>query len=183
MITGRIHRMLEPHFDRWLHRRLPAADVIHLSNKRLFIFPTRAGFSWMVLLILCWLVATNYENNIVFAFACLLTSVFIVSILATYANLSGITIRYLKSSPVFAGDNALVELAVSQPKKRSRQSLQLGFKDQDPITIALDDVENLRASVPLQTVERGWLNSDWLRIESTYPLGLLRVWSHLDLGA
>ena len=177
-----INRWLQPRLDRWLQRRLPPSNEILLTNKRLFIFPTRAGFAWLVLLILCWLAATNYENNVVFAFACLLASLFVVSILATFGNLSGVRVRYLKSSPVFAGENVLLELLLTQPGKRYRESIRLSFEYAEPVTVILNGLETVQVKIPVPTSNRGWFNPGRLRVESVYPLGLLRAWSRLDLN-
>ena len=173
--------MFSRQVNHWLKRRLPAANTIALTNRRLFIFPTRAGFVWLAMLILCWLVATNYENNVVFALGCLLTSVFVVSIFATYANLSRVSVRWVKMSPVFAGETAQVELLISHTGKRERIAILLAFPGEDGVTLSLRSQESVPVSVPVKTWQRGWFDPGWLIIESVYPLGLLRVWSRLDL--
>ena len=53
-------------YDRWLRRRLPPSDRIILEQRRLFIFPTRRGFFFMLTLLVMLLTAINYQNNLVY---------------------------------------------------------------------------------------------------------------------
>ncbi|MEZ5483398.1 MAG: DUF58 domain-containing protein [Porticoccaceae bacterium] len=181
-MAQRMGTLFRSRLDRWFKKRLPPANLIQLSSRRLFIFPTRAGFVWLGLLLLSWLVATNYENNVVFGFTCLLTALFIVGILATYANLSGVSIRYIHAAPVFAGEIALIEVAISQPVRRERTALRLYFSEDEAVAVSLHGLESLSVKIPVATTHRGWFAPGWLTIESVYPLGLLRVWSRLDLN-
>ncbi len=173
---------IERYFSRWLRRRIPASSAIRLDNKKLFIFPTVAGAGWLVLVLLTWLAATNYENNLVFAFACLLSSLFVVSILATFANLSGITVKFVRSTPVFAGEEAIVEIVICQQQNQFRESIRCSFAHADSVILSLPAVEEQRIRLAVPAPRRGWLNPGRLTIETTYPVGLLRAWSKLDLA-
>jgi len=165
----------------WMEKRMPAQREIHFDNHNLYIFPTRAGFAFLILIALLWIVSTNYENNLVFAFACLLSSVFLTTILHTFANLSDLSIHWVRAEPVFAGQSLVVELQILQNKLRLRQSIVVRFPDSEMVTLNLDQVEMVSFRLPVSAMRRGWLQPGRLRIESRYPLGLLRVWSFPDL--
>jgi len=184
---------LQQVFSRWVYGRIPPAKSVSFSNSNLFIFPSKAGFGFLILVILCWLVATNYENNVVFGLACLLTSLFVVAILHSFFNVSGLTVKYVRAEPVFAGENLLVELMIEQTQLRHRDSLKLSFIDQGEIfnkkttthqkvtTVSMGKQKSVRAYITTLAQHRGYFNPGRLVIESSYPLGLLRVWSKIDL--
>ncbi|TNE82453.1 MAG: DUF58 domain-containing protein [Gammaproteobacteria bacterium] len=182
MVTA-IRRFYRQRFTRWLERRLPAAPAVTLSRRSLFIFPTPAGFAFFLLIILCWLAATNYENNLVFAVACLLAALFVVAILHCFANLSGMTVSCLKVSPGFAGQSLTVELLLRQSKHRHREAVLCSFAGGEAVLVTLPGAAEQRLKLTVPAERRGLYHLGRLRIESIYPLGLLRAWTYVDLGA
>jgi uncharacterized protein (DUF58 family) len=187
----RLGQFFHDRFSHWVYRRLPPSRSVSLNNRSLFIFPSRAGFGFLLLMLLCWLVATNYENNVVFAITCLLVSVFVVTILHSFSNLSGLTLSFARATPAFAKEQLVVELvlkqgvfkqgALRQAQPRYRESLSLSFVGEDAVITTLGDHEEIRIKVPLYAPKRGLYNPGRLTLESVYPLGLLRVWTKVDL--
>jgi len=176
-------------FDFWLARRLPRVAQITLNQRSVFTFPSRAGLGFIVVLLLLWLLATNYENNVVFIFASLLAAVFVVSIFHSYANLSGLTLRIIKIEPGFPGEKVRVDIEVSQHDKRHRDDIWLRFGDSSPRRVLLrkegaSAASSQRAlvSVHITARHRGKLHPGRLTIETVYPLGLRRVWSEVLLS-
>ncbi len=181
MFFAGIRQNVDRYLGLWLGRRIPPTRAIRLDNKKLFIFPSAAGAGWLLLMFLTWLAATNYENNLLFAFACLLTSLFVVAILATFANLSGITIKYVRSTAAFAGEEAIIEIVLSQTQHKIRENIRCFFNHSATVVTSLDGTEEQRIRLSVPADQRGWLKPGRLTIETTYPLGLLRAWSKLDL--
>ena len=166
-------------FNHWLAKRIPAEQIVVLDLKRIFIFPSKAGFAYLGVVALLWLVAPNYQNNLIFAFAALLGAVFVVAIMHSYANLSGIRLRVTRVEPTFAGQKAGVELQLSQQgKRRMRDDLTFSFAGSMPVTMTLPGAE-ATAMLYVPTSRRGWLLPGRLTVESHYPLGLFRVWTHV----
>ena len=172
---------LQQRFSRWVHRRIPPSNKIFLDNKNLFIFPSNAGFGFLFLTILCWLVATNYENNVVFAVTCLLISFFLVAILHSFINVSGLTVSYLRAEPAFAGENVIVELVLSQKHRRYRDALSLCFEGGEETVVSMQDQTSVRVRITVLAPKRGRYLPGRIHVESSYPLGLLRVWTKIDL--
>lgn len=171
---------LRRRFARWLDRRLPASDSITLNHRRLFILPSGACLGLVCVIVLLWLVATNYENNLVFAVAMLLAAVLVVAIFHSYANLAGITLTISHADAAFAGDKARLTVRLSQQGRRFRDGIHLAFADANPVTVCLDG-EEAEAVLHAQTRRRGWLQPGRLRVETVYPLGLFRVWTLVAL--
>lgn len=169
---------IDRRFQRWLERKLPAERTVHLDRRRIFIFPSRTGLGFLLMVALLWLMATNYENNLIFGFAALLTAVFVVAIFHSYANLAGLDLSVARVSPTFAGDKARVELRLGQSTARHRDAIHLAFAGASPVTVAVTG-EATSAVLHVPGQRRGWLTPGRLTVTSYYPLGLLRVWTHV----
>lgn len=167
---------------RWIDSKRPPAKQHFLNRSNLFVFPTLQGFSFLLTAIVLWLVGTNYENNLVLALAFLLVTLFIICILHTFANLSGLSIQFLSAKPVFSGETAEVKLLVSRTGTRGRDSLSFYWRDNLPAVTSLIDEDEVQITVMVDTQGRGWFDPGRLIVESTYPLGIIRSWTRLDMA-
>lgn len=166
----------------WLNRRVPATRRVVLHRSNVFIFPSRTGFAFVGLIALLILAAINYENSMVFGLAFLLASTFALAISHTFRNLSGLTIEAAGVRPVFAGEHAEFGVRLTRATPRGHHALWLGWPGEIPQNVDLDEEVEQRLHLPVLTTERGWLDPGRLRLETTWPLGLLRAWTWLDLA-
>ena len=173
---------IQRQFLRWAYRRVPPSNSISLGNSNLFIFPSKVGFSFLLLILLCWLVATNYENNVVFGITCLLIALFLVSILHSFFNMSGLSVTFVRVSPAFTGETLSVEILLNQKHLRYREGIKISFKDGEASTVSMQGKENITLHVSVQAPQRGHYHPGRLQVERVYPLGLLRVWTKIDLN-
>ncbi len=176
----RWRQVFHKRYQRWVFRRLPPVKKIRLDNRKLFIFPTRSGFVFFGLLLLLWLIATNFENNLVFAFTFLLASLFVVSVFHTFLNLSGLHIEGGRATPGFAGATAEFEYLLSGTGKRQRYSIEFSRPGVAPVTESLvaNEIKAIYLSIPV--TRRGWFQAPRITVQSVYPLGLLKVWTYLQ---
>lgn len=170
-------------FFSWLDKRIPASGEITLNQRRIFIFPSRSGLGFLLLVLGLLLGGINYENNMLFSFAFLLLSLFLIAILHTYSNLSGLTVRSIAARPTFAGEHAEFELVLSRVGKRSYEGLQLQWEDSDLVQTSLVSGRQKRVSVFVPAPKRGVLKLGRLLIQTHYPMGLIRAWTWLDFKA
>lgn len=168
---------------KWVDAKRPPAKQHTLNRNNLFIFPSQQGLWFLVSNLILWLVGTNYENNLILAFAFLLTTLFVICILHTFANLSGLTIQFLNVKPVFSGDSAEVKLLVSRQGKRGRDNIQLFWSGNLPTVISLIKDEEVQVKVMAATDGRGWFDPGRLIVESVFPLGIIRCWTRLHLDS
>ncbi len=168
-------------FQKWVNRRIPAAREVTLNQRRIFIFPSRTGFFFLFCLFVMLLAAINYQNNMSFALVFLLANVFLVSVLHTYANLSGLTIRGVSAQAVFPGQASEFRLRLTRKPKRQHFALSLNWRESDAQTATLARDEFLELSLYSVVQQRGWHSPGRLLIESVYPIGLLRCWTWVDL--
>ncbi len=181
MLAGWREKLTE-RYQQWVNWRLPAASKIRLNSNRLFIFPTRSGFSFIAVLILLWLTATNYENNLVFGAAFLLSAMFVVAIFHTFLNLSGLSVEAGRTYPCYCGGRAEFGLALHQTGRRYRDNIKLHYRGSEELTTSLPGIELAEVTLAVAARTRGWLEPGRVTVESVYPLGLLRVWTHLELN-
>lgn len=170
-------------FNRWLDRRIPPRRQITLSQSNIFIFPTRTGFVFGVLLVLLILGAINYQSSLVYGTAFLLGSLFLVTILYTFRNLSGLRLELVASRPGFVGEDVEFAVRVSRPQGRGREGIQLGWPEGIKQWAELYEHEAAVVRLYLQAPRRGYLDPGRLLVETYYPLGLLRAWTWVDLDA
>lgn len=176
-----MRRLLGERWRRWQARRLPAAPRIELDQRRIFIVPSRSGTGFIVVLLLIFLAAINYQNSLAYALVFLLGSVFVVAILHTYRNLSGLLVSGNGASSVFVGEQARFGLRLESGGKE-HQAIGVGWNAQQlqRSDVAPDHVQALELSLP--TERRGWLPAPRMRVETSFPLGVLTAWTWVDLG-
>ncbi len=172
---------LRERFRQWVNRRIPPAREVTLDQRRIFIFPSRVGLFFAVCLLIMLMTAINFQNNLAYGLTFLLATLFVVAILHTYANLSGLTLRAVRAQPAFAGQQSEFELSISRGRRRDHYALYLQWPDSGAalVNILREDAEPVR--LHLKVGERGWFSPGRLLLESTYPLGLLRCWTWVDL--
>jgi uncharacterized protein (DUF58 family) len=170
-------------WDRWLAKQVRRENPTQLTQRRIYILPTSQGMAFLVVLLIMLLAAINYQNSLAYALTFLLASVFFVSILHTYRNLVGLVISAAGSAPVFAGDEASFRIRLDGAG-RPRSAVVLQWHTWPMFGEALDVKADALALVDLSLTanERGHLYPGRLRVESHFPLGLIKAWSWVDLG-
>lgn len=178
-----VRERVRQHWQQWMRRRIPPALEVTLGQRNVFVFPTLAGFAFLLLVLALLVTAINYENNLVFALAFLLAGLFVVGILHTYANLAGLRLAAVAAQPVFAGERAAFPVLLRASARRVHDALELRWDEasvQDQRVAAGGEAE---AMLFLPAPRRGLLRPGRLRLQSVYPLGLVRAWTWLDLEA
>ena len=176
-----IRANFQQRFRKFVTRRLKPARLHKLDNRRLFIFPSKAGIGFLAVNILMWLTGTNYENNLILALAFFQVALFVVCIHHTFFNMSGLTVEAVHAAPCYRGDNGEMTVLLSCNPNQSKESIQLGF-DKDSLT-SVDLIKDKSVSCKLfvETTQRGWFYPDRLLVKSYFPLGLIRCWTLLAM--
>lgn len=169
----------------------PADAATGLGRRRVYIFLTRQGFLFSLLLIVMLAGAVNYVNSMAYLMTFLLAGLFLVCMLHTYRNLRGLVITCNDAEPVFTGDDARFPLLIDNRSGAERPALFVrpaGGRG-TPLAagargalLALCAAANEPARVHLviRTARRGALRIPRFIIETRFPLGLFRAWSYLD---
>lgn len=167
--------------DSWLRRRLPRTRVATLNQRRIFILPTRNGVYFLLMTLAIFLGGINYSNSLVLGTAFLLVSLFMVSILHTFANLSGLRVSAGRTEGTFAGEDAVFNVRLARSGQRHHEAIRLSWGRAVPQYVDLVERDDTQATLLLPVSRRGRYRPRRLKLESWYPLGLQRAWSWIDL--
>ena len=170
-------------FKNWLNQRIPPKNSITLNQRSIFIFPTRIGFGFSILLLTLLIAAINYENSLIFGLVFWLGSVFFVTIFYTFRNLSGINLELIKSGSGFVGEDIEFSIQLTRPEHSKREGVQLGWPNEVKQWAELHEGTSTTVHLFANAQQRGWFNPGRLLVETFYPLGLLRAWTWIDLDA
>ncbi|WP_068827257.1 DUF58 domain-containing protein [Pseudomonas sp. BMS12] len=171
---------LKTRWRRWVARRIPAAAQVQLNQRRIFIMPDRVGAAFTVLLVLMLLAAINYENSLAYGLTFLLAAIFVIAILHTYRNFSGLILKAGASGAVFAGEQARFRVRL-ESAEHAHQAIALGWPGQPLQTLDVPPGSERECELGLPALRRGWLRAERMRVESHFPLGILVAWSWVDL--
>ncbi len=175
---------------RWMDRRIPPARHITLNQKNLFIIPTKAGYSFLLVAVLIFLAAVNYRNSISYGVSFFMVALFQVALWQTWRNLAGITLTARSTEPGHAGASVQFLLAcrgadggvVKGSAKRLQQGIRIGWPDKGEMVRVDPQGSEVEVAIPYPASKRGPLHPPRLKVETVYPLGLFRAWSWVDLG-
>lgn len=176
-IRGRLRRAT----GAWLPRagKLDAGEVV-LKQRRVFIVPSRAGLGFALLLAVLLVGSINYALGLGFGLTFLALSCALVDMVATYRNLAHLRLQQGRVAPVFAGQEAQLELQVFNRTRLARYAIRADFADvaepRHVADIAPGTHAILTLSVP--TLRRGWLAPGRVKLSTRFPLGLFTAWSY-----
>jgi uncharacterized protein (DUF58 family) len=169
--------------SKWLFRLRDAEPgEVFLHQRRVFIVPTHPGLIFCVMLIALFVGSINYNLSLGFGFTFLIAGCALIDMHLTFRNLAHLHLAAGRAAPVFAGEEARFELHLINRRKHDRYALWLDFLGDERPDIAqpADVPAQATSSVTLSTParERGWLPAPRVRLQTRFPLGLLRAWSY-----
>ncbi|MFP8967685.1 DUF58 domain-containing protein [Pokkaliibacter sp. CJK22405] len=166
--------------QRSLAARLAASGEVTLSHKRIFLLPSKAGWGFIVLLLLVFLLAVNFQNSMAYALCFWLACLFVAIILRTFSSLRGVQVRVVACQPCFAGDVAECQLHLRRSHSGRATRVETGWNQTDMTAAELLDESESQVSVYWQTRKRGHYHPGRLRLQSRYPSGLITAWTWID---
>ena len=166
-------------FKAWWQARLPRSDTLVLTQRNIYILPTRAGLLFAATLLVLLLASINYQLNLGYVLTFLLAGSGIVSMHVTHATLRGLTLRLRPPSPGFAGEAALLDVVLTSPGS-ARFGIGLKVLDASDRTRVWTNVPaggQANVQVGFVPARRGWHDVPALSAETRFPLGLFRAWT------
>ncbi|HAI13033.1 MAG TPA: DUF58 domain-containing protein [Phycisphaerales bacterium] len=136
---------------------------------------TPSGWGFLGLIFCAFLMSVNYTNNLIFAMTFLLIAIALVGWYHTRMNLKGLIVASWRSSPVFAGQNAVYQLAVENDSAKSRHGLSASSAGIQGNEKHLVQGEQTQMTLARPTTSRGRLQAADASIDSCFPLGIFRA--------
>lgn len=168
-------------FRQWWQARLPLADTVTLTERNVYIVPTRPGFMLGATLLVLLVGSINYQLNLGYLLTFLLTGSAVVGMYVSHATLRGLTMNLLPPPPQYAGASAMLSVVLTNNRKAVRHGIGLAVLDVTHADHwAWTDVP-AQGSCPVQVAfrpeRRGLHRVPPLTAETRFPLGTFRVWT------
>jgi len=179
-----IRAFINRRFERWLNKRVPSNFQHTLSNRNIFILPTRFGFAYLFFDILLFLLGTNYQNNTILLLSYLLASLFITVMMHSFYNFSQLTFSSTAKQFTFAKQRAYFPINISANK--SHFDLNFHFVKQgtssQKIKVEQCTEKGCKVLIPYLAMNRGVYNLGRIKVYSEYSLGLFITWAKLGFS-
>ena len=165
------------------HPVAPETGATVLTQRRIYILPTRAGLLFAGTLILMLLGCVNYNLGLGFLLTFLASGVGVVSMLHTFRNLARLHIRPGRPTPAFAGDTATFPVLLAGEGALERCAVGVRASDRQPVFADVHSGQTSSVEIRLPAERRGHLALGRVRVFTTFPLGLFYAWSNIELDA
>lgn len=175
---------------------MPTGDRFGFGVSNVFVFVSRQGLLFLLLLFVTFATGTNYANNLILGLFFYLLSLGLVCAVLTFLQLSSLRIELQKTALGQAGGLIWVELAITSHSKTPSRQVRLSFYE-DNVTppeglsdsdktrflreraVVLSSVkEAVSVCLPVIADKRGQVVLPKLRLSSTYPLGVVKAWAY-----
>jgi uncharacterized protein (DUF58 family) len=168
-------------FRHWWKARLPLSDTITLTQRNVYILPTRPGFMLGATLIVLLIGAINYQLNLGYLLTFLLAGSSVVAMYVCHATLRGLTMNLMPPGAQFAGASTTLSIALTNNRPSVRYSIGLAVLDgthQDRwIWTDVPAMGQSTVQVAFKPQRRGLHPVPPLTAETRFPLGTFRVWT------
>lgn len=169
----------------WFENRLPISDHVTLTQRTLYILPTRPGLMLGVTLLTLLVASINYQLNLGYLLTFLLASSALVGMYICHGTLRGLAMHLIAPPAQYAGALVTFNIKILNHKRTVRQGI--GLRVLQPVAVRGTSDHWSWADVPaqgsstvqvaFQPVLRGLHRLPTLTAETRFPLGTFRVWT------
>lgn len=174
--------------NRFFDKRAGESNRHSFGLKNTYVFASKQGFLFLVLLVITFIAGVNYANNLVLSLFFYLVSLWLVSAYVSFMQMAALTIELKHISLTEHGDIAWVTLAVSANAKAIRQ-LTIGFDDdlagdnptyQTHKKLLLPKITQTPTLIKLPIIahQRGKNVLPRLTVSCQFPLGIVVAWGY-----
>ena len=168
-------------FRQWWQTRLPLADTIALTQRNVYILPSRAGLMLALTLLVLLVGSINYQLNLGYLLTFLLAGSAVVGMYVCHGTLRGLTMNLVTPTPQFVGTSATLSIVLTNERASVRYGIGLAVLDSTHADRWVwTDVPALGQStvqVAFKPERRGRHPVPPLTAETRFPLGTFRVWT------
>jgi len=166
--------------QRWFEARLPLADSVTLTQRSVYIVPSRAGLMLGATLLVLLVASINYQLNLGYLLTFLLAGCALVAMHVAHGTLRGLTMTVIAPTACYARAKALFHVQLANTRQTPRYAIELALAGAQPQQWICTDVgRQASASVQLawQPPGRGLHRLPTLTARTQFPLGTFRVWT------
>jgi uncharacterized protein (DUF58 family) len=175
-------------FQKWWQSKLPFTDHVELTQRTVYILPTRPGLMLGVTLLTLLVASINYQLNLGYLLTFLLAGSAVVGMHVCHGTLRGLAMNLTAPPAQHAGTTATFDVKLTNTRRSIRHGIGLSVLNR-PGASAKEAKEThwTWTDVPAQgssTVQvgftppgRGLHRLPTLTAETRFPLGTFRVWT------
>ena len=172
---------LQTRFRAWFENRLPLSDHITLTQRTVYILPTRPGLMLGVTLLTLLVASINYQLNLGYLLTFLLAGSALVGMHVSHGTLRGLAMNLQAPSAHYAGATAPIDVKLTNTRHSTRYGIGLSVLDsQLERHWAWADVPaqgSTSVQIAFTPTRRGLYRLPTLTAETRFPLGTFRVWT------
>ncbi len=166
----------------WIFRAsVPESPPVTLVQRRIFILPTRQGYTFAFTVMILLIASINYALSLGFVLTFTLVSMAGVAMLHTWRNLAHLKLRPGRCDPVFAGETAHFGVTVETPAQ-TRFAIAMRRKGDEPAYADVAKAETAAVFLPVAATRRGLMRCGRVEVFTRYPVGLFHAWSYVDFN-
>lgn len=175
-----------PRLMNWFHGFEPprignSGGVIVLSQRRVYILPSRLGLLFGGVLLILLMGSINYSLSLGFALTFLLAGAGLAGMVQTVRNLARLAVRAGRAEPAFAGERVLYRLVLVNSAAFERPEILLRHESSGvQCRVDVQAEASAEATLAVPAARRGWQPLGRVMLETRFPLGLFRAWSFVE---
>jgi uncharacterized protein (DUF58 family) len=163
---------------RWWLGRLQMSDSVLLTQRNVYILPTRAGWVLAGTLGVLLIAAINYQLNLGYLLTFLLAGCVAAGMVVGHGTLRGLSLHMQPPQPLFAGALATLDVKLTSARRAPRYAI--GVALEGTAHWAWADVPGQGEAVvqiSFQPPRRGLHRAPVLTAQTLFPIGTFRVWT------
>ena len=164
--------------DSWFLSRRPPSDTLELTQRNVYIVPTRAGSTLAATLLVLLLASINYQLNLGYLLTFLLAGSVVVGMHVGHGTLRGLALHLIAPEAQYAGAAAVFRVTLHNARRRTRHGIGLSVHGSGQWAWA--DVPgggSETVEIAFRPPRRGLHPVPPLTAETRFPLGTFRVWT------
>ena len=174
--------------QRWFESRLPLSDSVTLTQRTVYILPTRPGLMLFLTLLVLLVASINYQLNLGYLLTFLLAGTALIGMHVCHGTLRGLAMNLIAPNAHYAGTSTAFDIKLINSRRSVRYGIGLSVlnpqavdaKKGSPPHWVWTDVPaqgNSLVQVAFTPARRGLHRLPTLTAETRCPLGTFRVWT------
>jgi uncharacterized protein (DUF58 family) len=158
--------------------RLQPRDSVTLTQRTVYILPTRPGWMLAVTLLVLLIASINYQLNLGYVLTFLLAGCAVVGMHVCHGTLRGLTMHLTPPEPCFVGGAASIAVHLHSQRKRTRYGIGLAVLGTQHWSWAdVPSQGSATVTLAFHPQKRGLQALPTLTAETRFPMGTFRVWT------
>ena len=162
----------------WFESRIPPRDTVTLTQRNVYILPTRPGWTLALTLLVLLVASINYQLNLGYVLTFLLTGSAVVGMHVCHGTLRGITMHLIAPDAQFAGATLPISINLISQCKSVRYGIGMALWGTGHWSWTDVPAQgSAKVQVAFTPANRGLHRVPTLTAETRFPLGTFRVWT------